>query len=363
MKPLASTTFAGGVNESLAAVDVHVATGQIFSGVSESQIIGFNVSSMSSLLSENVNTLLPTQTGIVGAPSLSNPSSIIAAASSFSTQAAGALKNAPADIQSALTQTSGAVSSVTTQIAGITSVINNVKQAGVGTLFETLSGVASPEIAMGLQDVASSVTLGTNLVKQAASGGVGGVFTALASTPQFQGNPIQEITRAALPAITLAGNVKALAEVGRQQGPAIISAALAPTLGMDVLANYKDVKNQVAQARTSLQGEWGAMKGAVTALQSDFLSAKKNLTRDVAQAKTMLSSKNLTKASKDAVKAIQVEVAASTQLSTVRLLSKTPQELAQALTQKPEAIAETFILPTMIKPPALNLPILKGAFV
>ena len=376
MKPLAATSFSGGVNEKLAAVDVHKATGEIFSGVETAQFPTFSLGNsgglLSGLVSSGATSLLSGGfTGVPAVPSMvggftglgglaASPSSILSSVSGFSSQAASALQSASGPLQSALTQARGVVSQVTTTIGGVTSTIKNIKEGGVSAIFDTLSAVVDPSVAMGLKDISSAVTLGSNLVKQAATGGIGGVFSALANTPAFAGNPLQEIAKSAIPVITMAGNIKALGEVAKQQGPAILSAALAPTLGMDVLANYKAVKSEAQEIKATLKGEWSEMKGVVTSLQSDFMTAKKNLQNDVNQAKTMLSSKNLKTASKDAVSALKQEVSTSTQLANVALSKKSPVELASMLLNPPSVIPEGFILPTLMPAPSLNLPILKN---
>lgn len=344
MVPLASTTFAGGVNEKLSAIDVCAQTGELYSGIGGQAIGGFNLGSLASSLgvpqlAKATPIASMTMINKLGKVPIS-PSGVLANVANLSTGALSAISSGTTSFKDAVTQAKGVVSTITTTVAGVKSTVAAIKSGNVSSLINTVAAIAPPGVSAFLKDNAATVAFGTNLYKQASTMGVSGVFSVIAGSAQFQGTALQDITKNILPVIKAAGDIKAFVEVAKHQGPAMLSAALAPSLGFDVLKTYKAVNT----TKKELVKQWADVKQAATAMKTDLVRVKKKVQGEV---KLYTSSAGLKKASADAKKMIKAEVDTRATQRATKLASMTSNELVLAIKQAPVAEPEDMILPTL----------------
>lgn len=351
MVPLASTTFAGGVNEKLSAIDVCAQTGELYSGISGQASGGFNLGSLATSLgvpqlAKATPIASMTMINKMGAVALS-PSGMLANVANISPSAFSAVSSGTGSFKDAITQAKGIMSAVTTTVAGVKSTVAAIKSGNVASLINTVSAIAPPGVSAFLKDNAATVAFGTNLYKQATTMGVGGVLSVIAGSPQFQGSPLLGITQNILPVIKSAGDVKAFVELAKHQGPAMLSSALAPSLGFDVLKAYK----AVGATKKELVQQWGEVKQAAASLKTDLTQVKKTIKSDIAgiksEVKTYTSSAGLKRISADAKMMIKAEVDTRATQRSAQLASKTPEQLALAIMQPPITSPEEMILPTL----------------
>jgi hypothetical protein len=295
MPTLAATTFTAGVDEAMAVFDVYGQDGQaVLTGISDLNVIG---NYYQSTLSE-MPAVLPTLPGFSTGGSLSSlglTTGVLQSNLSSLPPGISSAVSAASSMGSDMLQVAGDVTaSVLATVGGVVSNVTSLATAGISGLIDTIGGVVgSGGLDFSLNDIATKAVLATNAINQATSAGMGGLFTAVAASPQFAGTPLGMVVEGISSNLISTSNVGVLGEVAASPAAASALNLKVPTFTGDFLQDYQTAKDTANGMQTSLSASYGQVKTSFDSIKSDWKS-------DSRGGDTIFSAANFKNMSKDA---------------------------------------------------------------
>lgn len=286
---LSPTTFSVGANETLAAVDVYAQQGtEVINGVK-----ALNASAFGNL---NPFKIIPIKSKlpIVGSSiySLASTTSIPAGLPTFVANnpflAAGAAKLGPTSpLKAALNKGMDLKSTVMATVGNVSSVIQNANLGTISGITDMVKGLTGATLPIALKDITGLGKIGTGLVKEAAAQGLGGVFTALANSPNFGSPLVNGIALSLVPSLVAKTNIPLLKEIaGSASAPYVkmynpnLALQMAKNFKKDAVALKKEIKSlpsQLVAQKNALKSEWGSFQDSMRAgLDPKFAASLKS---------------------------------------------------------------------------------------
>jgi hypothetical protein len=286
---LSPTTFSVGANETLAAVDVYTQQGtEVINGVK-----ALNASAFGNL---NPFKVIPLKTKIpiVGSSiySLASAAAITPGLPTFVANnpflSAGVAKLGPSSpLKAALNKGMDLKSTVMATVGNVSSIIQNANLGTLSGITDMVKGLTGTSLPISLKDISGLGKMGAGLVKEAAAQGLGGVFTAIANSPNFGSPLVNGIALSLVPSLIAKTNIPLLKEIaGSASAPYVkmynpyLALQMAKNFKKDVIALKKEIKSlpsQIVAQKNALKGEWGDFKNAMkSGLDPKFLLSEKS---------------------------------------------------------------------------------------
>ena len=275
MGQLAPTTFSVGADESLAAVDVYAQAGTDILNSYKASVLS-NSAALDMFIPQA--TPLDVLSGQLAAIKVSangatkiDPSGLMKTLVSANPSLMGALKSLSPALQGNLS-VGGLQNSIMASINGIASVVRNADLGTVQGIAKMVTGLAGASIPLAFKDLSGLSTIGVNLVKQAATQGLSGVFSAFASSPAFGGPILNSMAVSLVPMLLKKSNNKLLNEIANSAAAPYVK-MYNPSFVQTYLKNWKQEARQLVRnvravpgmlkkQRETLKKEWALMIAA-----------------------------------------------------------------------------------------------------
>jgi len=274
---LSPTTFSVGANETLAAVDVYTQQGtEVINGVK-----ALNASAFGNL---NPFKVIPLKTKIpiVGSSiySLTSTAAVTPGLPTFVATnpflSAGVAKLGPTSpLKAALNKGMDLKSTVLATVGNVSSVIQNANLGTISGITDMVKGLTGSALPIALKDVTGLGKVGVGLVKEAAAQGLGGVFTAIANSPNFGSPLVNGIALSLVPSLVAKTNIPLLKEIaGSSAAPYVkmynpnLALQMAKNFKKDAVALKKEIKSlpsQLVAQKNALKNEWGSFQDSMRA--------------------------------------------------------------------------------------------------
>jgi hypothetical protein len=356
MPTLAPTMFTGGIDEKLAVFDVYGLDGQA---------VLTDVSAVDTFTeyyqggSEGGTSLIPDLPALAVSGALdaiSQTASLVEGnLSSMATGLSGMVSDAAGGAMSTLTTSLNEVkAAVEVDINGLKSTISALPTAQISGMIGTVGALANTSIQGVVNDVASKVTLATNTLNKATAAGMSGLFSAVATSSQFAGAPLNSIVKGISNTVAMTSNTKVLGEIASFPAAASALNFSTPNFSGNFLQNYKagttSIKslganlnsslNQVKGIQKNLTNNYSQIKGSLTQINSNLLTGVRN-------AKQVLSAANLKKMSADAKKMVKANLINTVLTTSPATALMSVKNVVASLSIPPIPPAEAFILPAV----------------
>lgn len=288
MAQLAPTTFTVGADESLAAVDVYSQAGvEILNSYKANVLSSSSAMDMMVPKSTPLSVLGSEISGIkvaaTGATSV-NPNSLMKTLVAANPSLMGALKSLAPALQGKLTM-GNLQNTIMASIGGIASVVRSADLSTVTGIAKMVTGLAGATIPLAFKDLTGLSTIGVNLIKQSATMGLSGVFSAFASSSAFGGPLLNSMAISLVPMLLAKSNNKLLKEIANSAAAPYVK-AFNPGFVQSYLKNWKkEVRQMVRNVKaipglmkkqmTTLKKEWSLMVAAFTKIDPKWNKSTK----------------------------------------------------------------------------------------
>lgn len=345
MPALTKTTFQAGANEALAAVDVYAQKGgSIINGVKSLLSGNINSDAVKSLLADTLDTskIEAVQTQFIQSKANNLVLSVDNLTQSImKTNPAlmGALNTMSSNIKESVMNPEGLVSDVKTTLSGVMSAVQGMDLSNVASIGKAVQSlVSNVNLPFSFSDVGAMAGVAGNLIKEAGSYGMTGLYTAFAEAKEFAGPGIKAITESIGPTLIELGNNDLLKEVVKMGGGAILHNKF-PNFVPDYLANYKDqiksIKSEYKSTKTGLASDFKSMSDSLSKIKPDWKAGTRAAVKvlsGIPMVKASPQAKQATKAAVDAeAPMIFEQIDAATDPANVGLIDVTTLNTSQAV--------------------------------
>jgi hypothetical protein len=305
MPNLAPTTFSAGANDTLLTVDVYKkSSAGILTGVKDILSGNLSSSSVAALVNTPVAGVLLKSANAslvkAGIGKLQLNKDILTKSLIQSNPAlVGAIKSLSAQTQANLTNMAGMVNKVQTTLGGITSHIASADLSTVANLGKMVTDlVGDTTLAFAYKDISAITSLSSNLVKEAASVGMTGLYSTLAGAEAITAPMLADITKDITPTMLELSDNKLLVEVSNTPGAKHLRDQSSNFIS-SYLTDYKLQQASIKDADRS--EEFTEISEAFGRIDPDWMSTERN-------GEDVLDATNLSNASEPARQAMQAHV-------------------------------------------------------
>ena len=214
---LSPTTFATGINDKLAPVDIYTQKSAKNPIDAITLDINLDPTTIKGLMGGNLGTALNVISSYSKSKGITiNASALLSGIIGSNPTLASAMGSLNQVTSAALTTTSG-FANITATIGSISSKINNSNLSNLTAIASLIGGISGTAFPVAFTDIAGLTNLSVNLLKQANTLGIPNAYTQIANGLGGNLPLLQSITKAILPSVVHSSNVNMLSNIA--QGP------------------------------------------------------------------------------------------------------------------------------------------------